>query len=67
MKQKYLKPKSLTWWAGIGFLASGAFTAFEPVHGLVDYAASIKALYGNMTPAMLINSGLAIIGLRGAM
>jgi len=45
---------------------SGAFMAFTPVHELSELTSSLTSLYGGMTPAMLINGGLAIIGLRAA-
>lgn len=63
---RYFKPRSLTWWASVTPLACGLFMAFEPVHGLVDLAESIRLATG-LTAPVLINMGLAGIGLRGAM
>ena len=63
--RKYFKPKSLTWWASFAPLATGLFIAFEPVHGLLDVAESLRAATGLDAP-VLINMGLAGIGLRGA-
>ena len=66
MVHKYFKPHSLTWWSAVAPLAAGLFMAFTPVHGLVDLTASVKTVFGGATPAILINAGLAGIGLRGA-
>ena len=66
MESRYFKPRSLTWWSGFVPLLSGAFVAFEPVHGLADYAQAVSAMYGGTDPAIPINAGLAIIGFRGA-
>lgn len=66
MQRKYFKPRSLTWWSGFVPIAAGAFVAFEPVHELATYAAAVSAMYGDVSPAVPINAGLALIGLRGA-
>ena len=63
--QKYIRPTSLTWWSAVVPLLCGLFMAFEPVHGLTDLAAVIKNATGMSAP-VLINIGLAGIGLRGA-
>lgn len=63
--QKYIKPTSLTWWSAVVPLLCGLFMAFEPVHGLTDLATAIKNATGMSAP-VLINIGLAGIGLRGA-
>lgn len=62
---KYIKPKSLTWWASVAPLVAGLFMAFEPVHGMSDLVQSIRNATGLTTP-VLINMGIAGIGLRGA-
>lgn len=65
---KYLKPKSLTWWAGLFPLASGIVVSLAAgFPGLQPVADALVALYGGMTPAGMINAGLVAIGLRGAM
>jgi hypothetical protein len=66
MTHKYFKPKSLTWWSGIAMVMSGGFIAAEPLHVLTNLAVTLQAIYADASPAMLINAGLAIIGLRGA-
>lgn len=63
--KKYFKPKSLTWWASVSPLAMGIFMATEPMHGLSDAAMSVKNATG-LTAPVLINMGLAGIGIRGA-
>ena len=62
---KYFKPKSLTWWASVTPLVCGVFMATEPLHGLTEVVASLKSATG-LTAPVLINMGLAGIGLRGA-
>lgn len=62
----YIKLKSLTWWASFAPLVLGLFLAFEPVHGLVDQVQIINAITGDLSPAVLINVGLAGIGIRRA-
>jgi len=66
MINKYFKPKSLSWWSGIAMVLSGAFMAFTPMHAMDELSEAIRMLYAGVSPAVLINSGLAIIGLRGA-
>lgn len=62
---KYIKPRSLTWWASVAPLLIGAFMASEPLHGLADAVVSLRNATG-LTAPVLINMGLAGIGLRGA-
>jgi|VirMetMinimDraft_7_1064189.scaffolds.fasta_scaffold64618_3 hypothetical protein len=63
---KYLKPKSLTWWASLIPVLAGAFVATLPLHGNVSLVAMIDQLTGGTEPMILINAGLAGIGFRGA-
>ena len=63
---RYFKPLSVSWWAGIAPAFAGAFLVTVPVHGLNDYAQVVRDLTGNVEPVVLINLGLAAIGLRGA-
>ena len=65
MMQKYFKPKSLTWWASVVPLILGLFMAFEPLHGWSDLVQAARNATGATAP-VLINAGLAGIGLRGA-
>lgn len=65
MIEKYFKPKSLTWWASVVPLVLGLFMAFEPLHGLSDLVQAVRNATG-MTAPVLVNTGLAGIGLRGA-
>ncbi|MCF6432652.1 hypothetical protein [Leisingera sp. MMG026] len=66
MKSKYFKPRSLTWWASAMPVLIGCAIASEPMHGLAALAETLRALSGDVPPAMLINAGLAGIGFRGA-
>lgn len=61
----YIKPKSLTWWASVTPLLCGLFMAFTPVHGLAELTESLRTATG-LTAPVLINMGLAGIGLRRA-
>ena len=63
---KYVKPKSMTWWSGMVPICAGTFVAFDPVHQLAEYTMAVSAMYGDVSPAVPINAGLALIGLRGA-
>ncbi len=63
---KYFKPKSLTWWAATVPVAIGGMVAGEPLHGWVELTQTLRSMTGDVPPAMLINAGLAGIGLRGA-
>jgi len=63
----YFKPHSLTWWAAFVPLVCGVLVASEPLHGLGALVQTINAMTGNVAPALLINAGLAGIGIRGAL
>lgn len=63
---KYFKPTSLTWLASVTPLIAGLVVASEPLHGLADVVATVNNMTGHLSPAVLINAGLAGIGLRGA-
>ena len=47
-------------------LCIGVFIAAEPIHGLAEWVAFANGMTGDAPPALLINSGLGLIGLRGA-
>lgn len=67
MFQKYVKPESLTWWSAIMPLVAGILIASEPMHGQAGLVQSIRLVIGDVAPGILINAGLAGIGLRGAL
>tara|TARA_R110000764_G_scaffold20315_2_gene52249 strand:- start:1063 stop:1269 length:207 start_codon:yes stop_codon:yes gene_type:complete len=67
MKQKYFKPLSLTWWASFMPLAMGLIVATLPLHGWAAGAETINLMSNNTPSGILINAGLAGIGLRGAL
>ncbi len=67
MLAKYFKPGSLTWWASVAPLVAGLILATEPLHGWTDIAQTLRNITGDMAPSILINAGLAGIGLRGAL
>ena len=65
---KYVKPKSLSWWAAFVPLMSGLIVALSSaLPSLAPVVSVIDAASGGMTAPVLINLGLAGIGLRGAM
>lgn len=64
---KYFKPRSLTWWASVAPLVAGLIVASEPLHELAKLVATIDNMTGGMSAAVMINSGLIGIGLRGAL
>ena len=63
---KYVKPKSLTWWASLIPMLAGAFVATLPLHGAANLVAVIDHLTGGVEPIVLINAGLVGIGVRAA-
>lgn len=64
---KYIRPRSLTWWASLLPLLAGAGIITEPLHGWHELAQVIRGFTGDTPPMMLVNAGLAGIGLRAAM
>ena len=67
MTQKYFKPTSLTWWASVVPLIAGLFLATESIHGLSSLVEAVNEMTGYTSAAVLINAGLAGIGIRGAL
>lgn len=64
---KYIKPKSLTWWASVFPLIAGVALAFtSSVPGMEGVAGIIGGFFPDMSAVALINMGLIGIGLRGA-
>lgn len=67
MAGKYFKPTSLTWLASLVPLLAGLVVATLPLHGLDSIVTTINNLTGGMSAAVMINSGLLGIGVRGAL
>lgn len=66
--RKYFKPHSLTWWAGIGALAAGAFKAAGAALPMLAPAeAALDALTGSLPASAMVDFGLGLIGIRGAL
>ena len=64
---RYIRPTSLTWWAGLLAFATGAASLALPATGpLADFAGLVATLAGSSdaSPAALIALGLGLIGLR---
>ena len=78
----YLKPTSVTWWAGVGLIVMGivAATGWAPDVGSADAGvggvinAVLSALstllgagdIGSMSPQFMIVNGIGLIGIRKA-
>ena len=67
VERKYIKPKSVTWWASFVPLLAGLTLATQDIHAWSDLVAVIDRASGGMTPFQLINVGLLGIGIRGAL
>ena len=64
---KYVKPKSVTWWASVFPLFAGVALAFtSAIPGMEAVAGIIGGFFPGMSAVTLINMGLIGIGLRGA-
>lgn len=63
---RYIRPTSMTWWAGLMATATGTGALVLPEHSaLADLARLVAALAGtgDAAPATLIALGLGLIGL----
>ena len=68
MDLKYVKTKSLAWWASFAPLLGGVILAMaDVIPQLATAAQVVRALAGDMTAAQLVQLGLLGIGLRGAL
>jgi hypothetical protein len=65
MLEKYFKPNSVSWWASVAPLSLGLFMAGAPIHELYQWVEFAQNATGMKAP-VLINAGIAGIGLRGA-
>lgn len=64
---KYVKPKSLTWWASVFPLFAGiALAVASAVPGFEGLVSLINGMFPELSAVALINMGLIGIGLRGA-
>ena len=64
---RYIRPNSLTWWAGLLSTATGTGALVLPDHGSLSDLAQLIAMIsgtGDTSPAALIFLGLGLIGLR---
>jgi hypothetical protein len=64
---RYIRPTSMTWWAGLLALSTGSGALLLPESGsLSDLARLVAALAGagDAAPITLITLGLGLIGLR---
>lgn len=64
--RKYIKARSLTFWASLALVVQGLILATEPLHGFSNLTAALHNISGDIAPGMMINTGLAGIGLRAA-
>lgn len=67
---RYIKPKSVSWWASLVPLLAGIVLAigeaFPEVMVLSRAVIFINAISGGITPFVMVNIGVAGIGFRGA-
>lgn len=66
---RYLRPKSLTWWAGVFATAvGGAALAMPDSYQVTEIGRLVAILAGghDASPAALIALGLGLIGVRDA-
>lgn len=64
---RYIRPRSLTWWAGLMSVATGTANLALPATGPLAELARLVTLLsgsGDASPAALIALGLGLIGLR---
>jgi hypothetical protein len=64
---RYIRPRSLTWWAGLMAVATGTANIALPATGPLAELARLVTLLsgsGDASPAALIALGLGLIGLR---
>ncbi len=64
---RYIRPTSLTWWAGCLAMLTGAASVALPATGPLGELSRLVALLagtGDASPAGLIFLGLGLIGLR---
>ena len=64
---RYIRPRSLTWWAGLMAVATGTATMALPATGPLAEIARLVTLLsgsGDASPAALIALGRGLIGLR---
>ena len=67
MERKYFKPRSLTWWAGIGLITMGLIVGLGQGFDIGGITAAIEAWTGGIGSAALMAQGAGLIGLRGAL
>lgn len=68
INMKYFKPKSLTWWMALIPTISGALqlSGFD-IPYVSEHVRPLINAYYDVSPAVLLNTGLFGIGLRGAL
>ena len=64
---KYVKPKSVTWWAGVSLISMGGALGVDAGVDIGPAAEIIDAWTGSMGAGALIAQGAGLIGLRGAL
>jgi hypothetical protein len=64
---RYVRPNSLTWWAGLSAILTGLAALTLPASGPLGELSRLVALLagsGDASPAGLVFLGLGLIGLR---
>mgnify|MGYP001215705861 CR=1 FL=1 len=63
---RYIRPKSLTWWAGFAAIIIGAVSMAGEDVALLENLSELASILtqGGASPAQLIVTGMGLIGLR---
>lgn len=64
---RYIRPASLTWWAGVLMVATGLGVMVFPEYSVVGEIVGALVGTGDADPVLLIGTGLGIIGIRDKM
>ena len=66
METKYVKPRSMSWWAGVAMVAMGFLVGLSEAVDLRGWEAVIAAWTGGVPANVLLLNGASVIGIRGA-
>lgn len=64
---KYLKPQSVTWWAGVSLILMGGLLGVDQGYEVGPIADVVRSWTGGLGPSVLIAQGAGLVGIRGAL